>query len=133
MVQRVGLLDAFVEVVLLLFARQCLVCNPRGYVLPLVVTLVLVSGERLREVLNVVTLLALPPRDANLNDVTALVHTEQALNHDVAIGVLRDFLDGVGQLMRLLEWCHLLLARHSDVEVLGAPPQMSLILRWRRT
>jgi hypothetical protein len=35
--------------------------------------------------------------------------------------------------MRLLERCRLLLARHSDVEVLGAPPQMSLVLRRRRT
>ncbi len=86
--------------------------------LPLVVTLVLVGSERLREVLNVVALLALPPRDPNLDDITALVHTKQAPNRDVATDVLRDFLDGVGQLMRLLEWCRLLLARHSDVEVL---------------
>jgi hypothetical protein len=78
-------------------------------------------------------LLALPPHDADLNDVTALVHTEQAPNRDVATGVIRDFLDGVGQLMRLLERCRLLLARHSNVEVLGAPPQMSLVLRRRRT
>jgi len=133
MVQRVGLLDALVEVIFLLLARQCLVCNPRGRMLPLVVTLVLVGSEQLREVLNVAALLALPPRDADLDDVMALVHTEQAPNCDVATGVLRDFLDGVGQLMRLLEQCHLLLARHSDVEVLGAPPQMSLVLRWLRT
>ncbi len=88
MVQRVGLLNALVEIVLLLLARQCLVCNPRGRVLPLVVTLVLVGSERLREVLNVAMLLALPPRNADLDDVTALVHTEQTLNHDVTTGVL---------------------------------------------
>jgi hypothetical protein len=87
-------------------------------VLPLVVTLVLVGSERLREVLNVAALLALLPRDTNLDDITALVHTKQAPNRDVTTDVLRDFLDGVGQLMRLLEWCCLLLARHSDVEVL---------------
>jgi hypothetical protein len=133
MVQRVGLLDALVEVVLLLFARQCLVCNPRSRVLPLGVTLVLVGSERLCEVLNVVTLLALPPRNADLDDVTALVHREQTSNRDVATGILRDFLDDVGQLMRFLERCRLLLACHSDVEVLGAPPQMSLLLRRRRT
>jgi len=107
-------------------------CNPRGRVLPLVVTLVLVGSERLREVLNVAALFALSPRDTDLDDVTALVHTEQVPNRDVATGILRDFLDGVGQLMRLLEQCRLLLARHSDVEVLGAPLQMSLVLRWRR-
>ncbi len=95
-VQRVGLLDALVEVVLLLLARQCLVCNPRGRVLPLVVTLVLVGSERLREVLNVDALLALPPHNVDLNNVTALVHTKRAPNHDVTTGVLRDFLDGVG-------------------------------------
>ncbi len=100
--------------------------------LPLVVTLVLVGSERLCEVLNVVALLALPPCDVDLDDVTALVHTEQAPNRDVATGVLRDFLDSVGQLMRLLERCCLLLARHSDVEVLGAPPQMSLVLKRRQ-
>jgi len=122
MVQCVGLLDALVEVVLLLLVRQCLVCNPRGRVLPLVVTLVLVGSERLREVLNVVALLALLPRDADLDDVTALVHTEQAPNRDVATGVLQDFLDDVGQLMHLLEGCRLLLVCHFDVEVLGAPP-----------
>jgi hypothetical protein len=33
-------------------------------------------------------LLALPPRNADLDDVTALVHTEQTLNHDVTTGVL---------------------------------------------
>jgi len=98
-----------------------------------VVTLVLVGSERLREVLNVAALLALPPRNANFDDVMALVHTKQAPNRDIATGVLRDFLDNVGQLMRLLEQCRLLLARHSDVEVLGAPPQMSLVLRRRRT
>ncbi len=118
MVQCVGLLDALVEVVILLLTRQRLVGNPRGRVLPLVVTLVLVGSERLREVLNVDALLALPPRDANVDDSTTFVHTKQALNRDVATDVLRDFLDGVGQLMRLLEWCRLLLARHSDVEVL---------------
>jgi hypothetical protein len=64
--------------------------------LPLVVTLVLVGSERLREVLNVDALLALPPRDADLDDVMALVHTEQTPNRDIATGVLRDFLDGVG-------------------------------------
>ncbi len=133
MVQRVGLLDALVEVILLLLARQCLVCNPRGRMLPLVVILVLVGSEWLREVLNVVALLALPPHDTDLDDVTTLVHTEQAPNRDVATGVLRDFLDGVGQFMCLLEWCRLLLARHSDVDVLGAPPQMSLVLRRRQT
>ncbi len=86
--------------------------------LPLVVTLIFVGSERLRDILNVVALLALPPRDANLDDVTTLVHTKQAPNRDVATGVLRDYLDGVGQLMRLLERCRLLLARHFDVEVL---------------
>jgi hypothetical protein len=45
-------------------------------VLPLVVTLVLIGSERFREVLNVVALLAFLPRDADLDDVTALVHTE---------------------------------------------------------
>jgi len=97
------------------------------------VTLVFVGSERLREVLNVATLLALPPHDTDLDDVTALVHTEQAPNRDIAMGVLRDFLDGVGQLMRLLERRRLLLAHHSDVEVLGAPLQMSLVLRQRQT
>ncbi len=88
MVQCVGLLDALVEVVFLPLARQCLVGNPRGHVLPFMVTLVLVGSERLREVLNVVALLALPPHDANFNDIMAFILTEQAPNCDVTTDVL---------------------------------------------
>jgi hypothetical protein len=82
------------------------------------VTTVLERGERLREIFDVIALFALPPRDADLDDISALVQVEQAPDHDVTMSVRRDDLEGEVRRVRLLERVPFL-ARHP-----GDPAQL---------
>jgi hypothetical protein len=71
--------------------------------LPFVVTTILERGERFREIFDVVALFALPPHDANLDHISALVQAEQAPDRDVTMNVRRDDLEGEVERVRLLE------------------------------
>jgi len=55
--------------------------------LPLVVTIVLEWGKRLREIFDIAALFVLPPRDANLDHISALVQAEQTPDRDVTMSV----------------------------------------------
>ncbi len=116
--QRVGHLDAFIEILFFLVDRHPLVLRPRHDVLPLVVTMVLEWGERFCEIFDVATLFALPPHDADLDHISTLVQAEQAPDRDITMNVRRDDLEGEVQCVRLLEWGPLL-ARHP-----GDPAQL---------
>jgi len=85
--QHVGRLDAPIEILFLMVDLHPLVFHPRCCVLPLVVTTVLEQGERLHEIFNVDALFALPPRNADLDHISALVQAEQALDRDVTMSV----------------------------------------------
>jgi len=74
--QRVGRLDAPIEILFLLVDRHLLVLCPRCRVLPLVATMVLERGEQLREIFDFTALFALPPRNADLDHISALVQVE---------------------------------------------------------
>ncbi len=109
--QRVGRLDAPIEILFLLVDRHPLVLRPRCCVLPFVVTTVLEQGEWLREIFDVVALFAFPPRDVDLDHMSALVQAEQAPDRDITMNVRRDDLEGEVLRVRLLEQGPLL-ARH---------------------
>jgi hypothetical protein len=70
---------------------------------PFVMVVVLERSERLREVLDVVALLALAARHLDLNDVMALVQAEQVADGHVTITSRRDNLQGEFQGMWLME------------------------------
>ncbi len=85
--QHVGRLDAPIEILFLLVNRHPLVFRPRCRVLPFAVTTVLERGEQLCEIFDVAALFTLPPCDADLDHISALVQAEQAPNHDVTMSV----------------------------------------------
>jgi hypothetical protein len=116
--QRVGRLDAPIEILFVLVDRHPLVLRPRCRVLPLMVTTVVEQGERLLEIFHVVALFALSPHDVDLDHISALVQAEQAPDRDVTMSIRRDDLEGEVQRVRLLEWGPLL-ARHP-----GDPAQL---------
>jgi hypothetical protein len=113
--QCVGRLDAPIEILFLLVDRHPLVLCPRCCVLPLVVTTVVEQGEWLREIFDVAALFALPPCDVDVDHISALVQTEQALDRDVTMNVGRDDLKGKVQCVRLLEQGPLLARHPSDL------------------
>jgi hypothetical protein len=67
------------------------------------VTTVLEQGEQLCEIFDVVALFAFPPRDANLDHISAPVQAKQAPDRDVIMNVCRNDLEGEIQSMRLLK------------------------------
>ncbi len=92
--ERVGHLDAPIEILFLLVNRHPLVLRPRCCMLPLVVIMVLEWGERLHEIFDVTALFALSPRDVDLDHISTLVQAEQAPDHDVTMSVRRNDLEG---------------------------------------
>ncbi|CAM6023247.1 unnamed protein product [Sphagnum balticum] len=105
--QRVGVLYLTVKVGLLLGDRQQLIKRPGHPMLPYVMATVLAREERLGEILDVGTLLALATNDANLHLVTTLVNTELAPAGHVTIGRRQNNLDDIGQVVPGLVWCGL--------------------------
>ncbi len=85
--QCVRRLDAPIEILFFLVDRHPLVLRPRRRVLPLVVTMVLERGERICEILDVVALFMLLPRDVDLDHILTLVQAKQAPNRDVTMNV----------------------------------------------
>jgi len=83
-------------------------------VLPFVVTKVLERGGRLPEIFDVVALLTLLPRDADLDHISALVQAEQASDRDVTMNIYQDDLEGEVQRVRLLERGRLLAGHSGD-------------------
>ncbi len=77
-----------------------------------VMVTILERGERLCEVLDIVALLALAARHADLNDVAALVQAELPVDGHVATSVRRDDPHDELQGVRLLEQRQLLLGHH---------------------
>jgi hypothetical protein len=113
--QRVGRLDAPIEILFLLVNRHALVLHPRCRVLPLVVTTVLERGEQLREIFDVIALFVFSPCNTNLDHISALVQAELALDRDFTMSVCRDDLEGEVQHVCLLEQGPLLARHPSDL------------------